>query len=331
MCKINESFIFKEMTKERLQGHACIFAANVIFGIYIPISKYLVANCMSGEMLTLFRMWGAAILFWISSIFVKADKVDRRDLALMFVFSLFGVVLNQGVFIYGLGKTSPVDASVIVTMTPLMVLIISALFMGDPVTSRKLTGVFTGAAGAIWLILSANHAVNSTGTASGDLLILLSGLASAIYFAMSKPLTSRHSPITLMKWMFLFASIMFLPITPSITCAPDAFKDNFGAADLAMLLYVVAGATFITYLLIAMAIKRMGQRQWRCTIMFSLLWRQWLLCIWGRTISRGRRSPRRFWSLPACISSLPRTKQRLNLAARKAGKVERIAGVFNGG
>ena len=100
------------MTKERLQGHACIFAANVIFGIYIPISKYLVANCMSGEMLTLFRMWGAAILFWISSIFVKSDKVDRRDLALMFVFSLFGVVLNQGVFIYGLGKTSPVDASV---------------------------------------------------------------------------------------------------------------------------------------------------------------------------------------------------------------------------
>lgn len=245
------------MTKERLQGHACIFTANVIFGIYIPISKYLVANCMSGEMLTLFRMWGAAILFWISSIFVKSDKVDRRDLALMFVFSLFGVVLNQGVFIYGLGKTSPVDASVIVTMTPLMVLIISALFMGDPVTSRKLTGVFTGATGAIWLILSANHAVNSTGTASGDLLILLSGLSSAIYFAMSKPLTSRHSPITLMKWMFLFASIMFLPITPSITCAPDAFKDNFGAADLAMLLYVVAGATFITYLLIAMAIKRM--------------------------------------------------------------------------
>lgn len=245
------------MTKERLQGHACIFTANVIFGIYIPISKYLVANCMSGEMLTLFRMWGAAILFWISSIFVKSDKVDRRDLALMFVFSLFGVVLNQGVFIYGLGKTSPVDASVIVTMTPLMVLIISALFMGDPVTSRKLTGVFTGATGAIWLILSANHAVNSAGTASGDLLILLSGLSSAIYFAMSKPLTSRHSPITLMKWMFLFASIMFLPITPSITCAPDAFKDNFGAADLAMLLYVVAGATFITYLLIAMAIKRM--------------------------------------------------------------------------
>ena len=120
------------MTKERLQGHVCIFAANVIFGVYIPISKYLMAHCVSGEALTLARMWGAAALFWTASLFTGGDRVGRRDLALMFVFSLFGVVMNQGVFIYGLGKTSPVDASVIVTMTPLMVLLISAAFMGDP-------------------------------------------------------------------------------------------------------------------------------------------------------------------------------------------------------
>ena len=187
------------MTKERLQGHACIFAANVIFGVYIPISKYLMAHCVSGEVLTLARMWGAAALFWTASLFTKGDRVGRRDLGLMFVFSLFGVVMNQGVFIYGLGKTSPVDASVIVTMTPLMVLLISAAFMGDPVTVRKAVGVLSGAAGAIWLVLSAGGAGGSAGTVSGNLLILLSGFSSAVYFAMSKPLTSRHSPVTLMK------------------------------------------------------------------------------------------------------------------------------------
>ena len=84
------------MTKERLQGHACIFAANVIFGVYIPISKYLMAHCVSGEVLTLARMWGAAALFWTASLFTKGDRVGRRDLGLMFVFSLFGVVMNQG-------------------------------------------------------------------------------------------------------------------------------------------------------------------------------------------------------------------------------------------
>lgn len=175
----------------------------------------------------------------------------------MFVFSLFGVVMNQGVFIYGLGKTSPVDASVIVTMTPLMVLLISAAFMGDPVTVRKAVGVLSGAAGAIWLVLSAGGAGGSAGTVSGNLLILLSGFSSAVYFAMSKPLTSRHSPVTLMKWMFLFASLMLLPVTPSVLSAPGAFKGGFGFEGAAMLAYVIAGATFLTYMLIAMAIKRM--------------------------------------------------------------------------
>ena len=245
------------MTKERLQGHACIFAANVIFGVYIPISKYLMAHCVSGEVLTLARMWGAAALFWTASLFTKRDRVGRRDLGLMFVFSLFGVVMNQGVFIYGLGKTSPVDASVIVTMTPLMVLLISAAFMGDPVTVRKAVGVLSGAAGAIWLVLSAGGAGGSAGTVSGNLLILLSGFSSAVYFAMSKPLTSRHSPVTLMKWMFLFASLMLLPVTPSVLSAPGAFKGGFGFDGAAMLSYVIAGATFLTYMLIAMAIKRM--------------------------------------------------------------------------
>lgn len=245
------------MTRERLQGHACIFAANVIFGVYIPVSKCLVAGCVSGEVLTLARMWGAAALFWLASAFVKGDRVGRRDLGLMFVFSLFGVVMNQGVFICGLGMTSPVDASVIVTMTPLMVLLISAAFMGDPVTARKSAGVLSGAAGAIWLVLSAGSSAGAAGTVSGDLLILLSGFSSAVYFAMSKPLTSRHSPVTLMKWMFLFASAMLLPVTPSVLCAPGAFKGSFGWEAAAMLSYVVAGATFLTYLLIAMAIKRM--------------------------------------------------------------------------
>lgn len=245
------------MTKERLQGHACIFAANVIFGIYIPISKYMLANFFSGEMLTLLRMWGAAILFWFASVFVRGDKVDKRDLMLMFVFAFFGIAMNQGIFICGLGMTSPVDASVIVTMTPLMVLVISAAFMHDPITPRKAAGVFIGAAGAIWLVLSANSISSSTGSTEGNLLILLSGFSSAIYFSLSKPLTSRHSPITLMKWMFLFASLIFAPFTPAIVCAEGAFKGEVTACGIAMIIYIVAGATFVTYLLIAMAIKRM--------------------------------------------------------------------------
>lgn len=245
------------MTKERIHGHLCIFAANIIFGIYIPISKYMLTNFLSGEVLTLFRMWGATAIFWIASIFVREDKVDKKDILLMMFFGLFGIALNQGLFICGLGMTSPVDASVIVTATPLMVMVIAALFMSDPITRRKGVGVFLGASGALWLVFSTNHIQNSTGTFGGDVVILLSGLSTAIYYSLSKPLTSRHSPITLMKWMFLFSSIFFLPFTPSFLSSPKAFIGEFNIEAAFGLIYIVAGATFVTYLLIAMAIKRM--------------------------------------------------------------------------
>ncbi|MFR6032086.1 MAG: DMT family transporter [Bacilli bacterium] len=211
--------------KERIHGHLCIFAANIIFGIYIPISKYMLRTSF-GEVLTLFRMWVQRLYFWIASIFVHEDKVDKKDILLMMFFGLFGIALNQGLFICGLGMTSPVDASVIVTATPLMVMVMAALFMSDPITRRKGVGVFLGASGALWLVLSTNHIQNSTGTFGGDVVILLSGLSTAIYYSLSKPLTSRHSPITLMKWMFLFSSIFFLPFTPSFCRLPRRLLEN---------------------------------------------------------------------------------------------------------
>lgn len=245
------------MSSQRLQGHICILAANIIFGLFIPASKYLMANCLSGGTLTLARMWGAAALFWLASVFVKNDKVERRDLALFFLFSFCGVIMNQGIFIYGLGKTSPVDASVIATMIPLMVLVIAAVFMRDPITPRKALGVLSGAAGAIWLVLSAGNIARSTSSVSGDLLVLLSGVSTSIYFTMSKPVTSRHHPITMMKWMFLFASIILLPITPTVVGAENAVAGKWGFFEISALLFVIVGATFITYILLAMAIKRM--------------------------------------------------------------------------
>lgn len=245
------------MTKERIQGHIAIFGANVIFGIYIPMSKFLLAGYLSSEVLTLVRMWGAAILFWLAGLFVKEARPTFKDLFSLFVFSLFGIVLNQGLFIYGLGETSPIDASVIVTATPLMVMVIAAVFMRDPVTKQKLAGVFVGATGAVWLVLSAQNMVSASASVLGDAMILSSGLATAIYYALSKPLISRHSPIVVSKWMFLFSAVMLVPFTPSAMSAPDAFKGDFTPTIYFMMLYVVIGATFITYLLIAFAIKRL--------------------------------------------------------------------------
>lgn len=245
------------MTKERIQGHLCILTANVIFGIYIPISKWILADYLSGEVLTLFRMWGATLLFWFASLFIEKDKLDKKDILLTFIFAFLGIALNQGLFIYGLGKTSPIDASVIVTATPLMVMVIAALFMKDPITKQKGLGVALGASGALWLIFSTGKIASSTGSFYGDSIILISGLSTAIYYALSKPLSKRHNSITLMKWMFLFSTLIFMPLTPSFLLEDNAFKGEINCVSLPAIIYIIVGATFITYLLIAMAIRRL--------------------------------------------------------------------------
>ena len=93
------------MTKERIKGHICVLTANTIFGVFIPVSKYLMGGHISPMTLTMFRVLGAAMLFWTASLFVEKQKTDIKTLAWFFFFALTGVVLNQGLFIFALGHT----------------------------------------------------------------------------------------------------------------------------------------------------------------------------------------------------------------------------------
>ena len=246
------------MISERVKGHLCVLTANTIFGIFIPISKHLLSGLISPIMLTLFRILGACLLFWTASLLVKDTKLTPKALAWFFFFALTGILLNQGLFIFGLGHTSPVDASVILTATPFSALIISAFYLGDKITGRKLAGIATGAAGAIWLILTASgNTGGNSGSLWGDLIVLFTTICAATYFTTSKPITKQYTPITMMKWMFTFSAIIYTPIVFN-TCAEEAANlQNLTLPDWSGIIYVVAGATFVAYLLLPMGIKRM--------------------------------------------------------------------------
>ena len=242
---------------ERAKGHIYVFTANAMFGVFIPISKYLLKDCVSPLMLTFLRFAGATLLFWCVSFLIKDARVTKKDLGWFLIFTLTGIVFNQGLFMFALNLTSPIDTSVIVTALPFATLIISALFFKDPITRRKILGISTGAAGAIWLMLSSAGG-NSFGSGSilGDFIVLLTTFSSSFYIVLSKPLTLKYSPITISKWMFLFSTIIFLPLSPKVFDTSQSIKADLGFWDIAGILYVVCGATFCTYLLLNMGIKR---------------------------------------------------------------------------
>ena len=138
-----------------------MLGACITFGLLAPVSKSLFGTgLVSAYALTMMRMGGGTVVFWIASLFTRREHVPPRDLLLFFFASLLGIVLNQGTYVLGVSKTSPIDASVVTTTTPIFVMIIAALYLREPITGKKILGVVVGAAGALLLILSGAHLVS---------------------------------------------------------------------------------------------------------------------------------------------------------------------------
>ncbi len=248
------------MEKKSYRGHIAMLSANVMWGCMAPVSKAVLQSGINPFALTTFRMLGAAVAFWVASLFGPKENVPPKDLALLFFAALFGIVFNQGSFIIGVSLTSPIDASIVTTTTPIITMIIAAFYLKEPVTGKKITGVFIGALGALLLILSSGQTSSSNGNSiAGDLLCLLAQISFSVYFVLFKDLISRYSPITIMKWMFMYASVCCIPFSYhqitaiEFTLLPVSVFWGIG--------FVVLGATFIPYLLIPI-----GQRLLRPTV-----------------------------------------------------------------
>ncbi len=247
------------MTRERLKGHALIFAANLIFGVNYPISKWLLAERLAPEFHTLARMVVACVSFWTLSLFLPKEKLSLKEIGVLFICSFCGVAGNQTLFIKGLSMTSPVDASVISSGTPIFVMVLAAVILCEPITWLKSAGVFVGAAGAVWLVLLSGAHGGSAASSSlgGNLCVFASCLVYAVYFVFSKPLSEKYQSVTMMKWMFLFAVLEVSPLTvPSMISSGKVFLAPIDGNAVAAMAYVFFGATFLAYLLIPMAVRR---------------------------------------------------------------------------
>lgn len=230
-----------------IKGHAAVLAASILWGLNAPIGKS-VLNEFSALSVTSFRFIGAATAFWILSLFLPKEHVSSKDMLRLFFAALFGILLNQGMFVFGLSLTDPIEASIITTTSPIITMIIAALYLKEPITNKKVRGIFLGAIGALTLILGSHTiASGSSFHTWGNLLCLFAQLSFAIYLTVFKDLISKYSLVTINKWMFLYATMCFIPfsfrnvITIDFTAIP---------ADMILrVLYVVLGATFLSYLL----------------------------------------------------------------------------------
>ncbi|WP_373830797.1 DMT family transporter [Bacteroides heparinolyticus] len=236
--------------KKNIQGHLFALSANILWGLMAPIGKSALTE-FSPLSVTTFRMVGAAACFWLLSLFCKREQVDHRDLLKMFFAALFALVFNQGVYIFGLSMTSPINASIVTTTLPIVTMVVAAIYLKEPVTNKKVLGIFVGALGALILITSSRAAANGNGSIFGDLLCLAAQISFSIYLTVFKGLSQRYSPITLNKWMFAYASICYIPFSYRDVAAIE--WSGISASALLQVGYVVVGGSFLAYIFIMSA------------------------------------------------------------------------------
>ena len=252
------------MTKEltNLKSHASMWITQILWGLNPAITKIVFTAGLTPLFIYDCRMIGAALLFWIASFFTKRERVERSDILHIFFASMLGIILNLGMFLYGVQLTSPVNASIISTISPILTMSLAALFLHEPITKKKSGGVIIGGLGAILLITNSAHASGISGNIIGDVLCILAQTCYSCYLVFYKGLTTKYSPMTLMKWMFTFSALSSLPFTYS-----EFANFNFGnIPDLAIygICFIVIGPTFISYLLLPI-----GQKNLRPTIISS--------------------------------------------------------------
>lgn len=242
-----------------LKGHMVMFLAQFIFGVNTVIGKMVLESpLVTSKYLTFWRMFGAMVLMWLTSLFMPKEKVAKRDLFLLFVASMLGVVLNQSFFLQGLALTSPVNAALIISLSPIVTMIFAAIFLREPITWRKAMGVMMGVTGAALLIFTGSVA-KSANDLMGDIFCLCSVMFFALYLTLFRDLIRRYSPVTLMKWMFLFAAGCLLPF--SYESLSPALWMSMPTDIVLESLFVVVFATYVTYFLIPI-----GQQTLRPTV-----------------------------------------------------------------
>ncbi len=231
------------------------FSATTIYGMNHTIAKVVMPHYIGAFGFIMLRVVGAAVLFWTVSLFTPKEIIEPKDYVRIIFGALLGMCINMLMFFKGLQLSTPINSGVIVTLTPIIILILSAFFLKEKLTSMKFLGIILGFSGALLLILYGNtsQVVNAPNVTLGNSMMLINSICFGSYLVIVKPLTKKYSTVTLMKWMFLLGIFMTFPVTYSEFSEVSWNTLPFEA--LWRMTFVIVGTTFLTYMFNVYALK----------------------------------------------------------------------------
>jgi drug/metabolite transporter (DMT)-like permease len=242
--------------KNRNLAFLFAFFAALIYGVSFTIAKDVMPLYIKPFGFILLRVSGATILFWLISLTIPYEKIDSKDFRKIILASFFGVGLNMLTFFKGLSLTTPINGSVIMVTSPILVLLFSFIFLKDPITFKKVLGIVLGLIGAVLLFTLGQHAqTNAPNIRLGNFLVFINAASYGFYIILAKSLLHKYHPFHFIKWMYLFGLFWVFPF--GINQVLDAGWQSMPHIAYYKIGFVVVCTTFLTYLFNILALRRL--------------------------------------------------------------------------
>lgn len=239
--------------KSELKVHIALFTVSLIYGATFTIAKQVMPQYVQPFAFILMRVSVAAVcIFIFHSLFIKQKITDWKDIRKLCISALFGVAFNMLLFFKGLSITTPINGAVLMMNTPIFVVVFAALYLGEKITLQKVAGILLAAVGAI-MLMGGSKLNFSSQTVWGDLMVTANAIIYAFYLVYAKSLMHKYHPLTVTMWSFLFGWLVVLPFG-----AGEFMQIEFSTFTPKIWLFiafVTIGATFLTYVLNAYALR----------------------------------------------------------------------------
>ncbi len=241
------------MRSNLFKAHLALFAVNALYGANHVVAKGVMPEHLTPSVFIFLRAAGATLLFWIINLLFVREKIDRKDFFLLAACGLFGVTINQLFFFHGLSLTSSINSGIIMTINPILVVFLSYLILKEAITWRKSLGIILGAIGAIFLTLTAGTGHGDS--TLGDIFIFINAMSYAMYLVLVKPLMKKYAPLTVITYVFSFGLTFVVCYPPTLAELSMTDFASIPADIIYVILFVILGVTFLTYLLTVYGLK----------------------------------------------------------------------------
>ena len=243
------------MDKHKIEGPSAVLLANVIFGLGVPVTKLLLDEWVSPMAYMATRCMGAAAIFWLISLFMPRERVERRDLLVIMGGGLLGFVVSQTLTAWALHFTTPVYFSIIATLTPVATMVCAALLIGERLSLRGALGVAIGVVGALLMVMVGWQVGSGMNDLLGIGLAVLSLLTWAVYLIITRKVSVKYTAVTQMKWVFLVSTLAVLPFSWTDLQASRLYSSQWAWSGVAEMAFIVVFATVAGFFAIPFALR----------------------------------------------------------------------------